>query len=187
MPYHTVVVGYDGSGDADRAVEAAADQVGPDGTVHVVTAFHPEPDNRLVEHLRQLPEEFRYVYDEDAVEKQRQQAALAMLQERGVGLRGPRRARRSRRCDPRRRTTRRSRPGRRRQPRPRRDEAVPPRQCLGSSRRARPHECADRPGQRRHSDRLTGHGRRGTCRRALHRPARARSPCPILGDAVRAR
>jgi hypothetical protein len=24
MPYHTVVVGYDGSGDADRAVEAAA-------------------------------------------------------------------------------------------------------------------------------------------------------------------
>jgi nucleotide-binding universal stress UspA family protein len=88
MPYHTVVVGYDGSGDADRAVEAAADQVGPDGTVHVVTAFHPEPDNRLVEHLRQLPEEFRYVYDEDAVEKQRQQAALAMLQERGVDCEG---------------------------------------------------------------------------------------------------
>jgi nucleotide-binding universal stress UspA family protein len=88
MPYHTVVVGYDGSGDADRAVEAAADQVGPDGTVHVVTAFHPEPDNRLVEHLRQLPEEFRYVYDEDAVEKQRQQAALTMLQERGVDCEG---------------------------------------------------------------------------------------------------
>jgi nucleotide-binding universal stress UspA family protein len=88
MPYHTVVVGYDGSGDADRAVEAAADQVAPDGTVHVVTAFHPEPDNRLVEHLRQLPEEFRYVYDEDAVEKQRQQAALAMLQERGVDCEG---------------------------------------------------------------------------------------------------
>jgi nucleotide-binding universal stress UspA family protein len=88
MPYHTVVVGYDGSGDADRAVEVAADQAGPDGTVHVVTAFHPEPDNRLVEHLRQLPEEFRYVYDEDAVEKQRQQAALAMLQERGVDCEG---------------------------------------------------------------------------------------------------
>jgi nucleotide-binding universal stress UspA family protein len=68
------------------AVEAAADQVGPDGTVHVVTAFHP--DDRLVEHLRQLPEEFRYVYDEDAVEKQRQQAALAMLQERGVDCEG---------------------------------------------------------------------------------------------------
>jgi nucleotide-binding universal stress UspA family protein len=88
MPYHTVVVGYDGSGDADRAVEAAADQVAPDGTVHVVTAFHRESDNRLVEHLRQLPEEFRYVYDEDAVEKQRQQAALVMLQERGVDCEG---------------------------------------------------------------------------------------------------
>lgn len=88
MPYHTVVVGYDGSGDADRAVDAAADQVGPDGTVHVVTAFQPEPDNQLVEHLRQLPEEFRYVYDEDAVEKERQRPALAILQGRGVDCEG---------------------------------------------------------------------------------------------------
>jgi nucleotide-binding universal stress UspA family protein len=88
MPYHTVVVGYDGSGDAARAVEAAADQVGPDGTVHVVTAFHPESDNRLIEHLRQLPEEFRYVYDEYAVEQERQQTALAMLHERGVDCEG---------------------------------------------------------------------------------------------------
>ena len=86
MPYRTVVVGYDGSSNADRAVEAAADQVGSDGTVHVVTAFHP--DNRLAEHLGQLPEEFRYVYDEDTVEKERQQAALAALQERGVDCEG---------------------------------------------------------------------------------------------------
>lgn len=88
MPYRTVVLGYDGSGNADRAVEAAADQVGPDGTVHVVTAFHPERDNRLVEHVRQLPEEFRYVFDEDAVEKEREQTALAALQERGADCEG---------------------------------------------------------------------------------------------------
>ncbi len=88
MPYRTVVVGYDGSDNARRAVEAAADQVGPSGTVHVVTAFHPEPDHRLVEHLRQLPEEFRYVYDESAIEKERQQPALAMLEERGVDCEG---------------------------------------------------------------------------------------------------
>jgi nucleotide-binding universal stress UspA family protein len=84
MHYHTVVVGYDGSGDADRAVEAAADQVGPGGTVHVVTAFHPESDTRLLEHLQQLPEEFRYVYDQYAAEKERQHPALARLEERGV-------------------------------------------------------------------------------------------------------
>ena len=84
MGYHTVVVGYDGSSNADRAVEAAADQVGPDGKVHVVTAFHPEKTARLVEHLRQLPEEFRFVYDQDAAEKGRQQPALLRLQGRGV-------------------------------------------------------------------------------------------------------
>lgn len=88
MPYHTIVVGYDGSGDADRAVEAAADQVGPDGTVHVVTAFHPESDSELIEHLRQLPEEFRYVYDAYAAERERQQTALVMLRERGVAYEG---------------------------------------------------------------------------------------------------
>ena len=88
MSYHTVVVGYDGSSDADIAVEAAADQVGADGTVHVVTAFHPESDVRLAEHLRQLPEEFRDSYDPDAVEKERQHTALARLQARGVGCTG---------------------------------------------------------------------------------------------------
>ncbi len=88
MSYHTVVVGYDGSGDADRAVDAAADQVAPDGTVHVVTAFHPESDTQLIEHLRQLPEEFRYIYDENAAETERLHAALATLHERGVHCEG---------------------------------------------------------------------------------------------------
>ena len=84
MRYDTIVVGYDGSGDADRAVEVAADQVGPDGTVHVVTAFHPESTARLMQQLQQLPEEFRYTYDPDAAEKERQHPALSQLQDRGV-------------------------------------------------------------------------------------------------------
>ena len=88
MGYRTVVVGYDGSSDADLAVEAAADQVGHDGAVHVVTAFHPESNARLVEHLEQLPEEFRYVYDQDAAEKARQQPALVRLRGRGVSCAG---------------------------------------------------------------------------------------------------
>ncbi len=84
MSYDTVVVGYDGSSDADRAVEAAADQTGREGTVHVVTAFHPESTTRLMQHLQQLPEEFRYTYDPHAAEKERQHPALARLEERGV-------------------------------------------------------------------------------------------------------
>lgn len=88
MRYHSVVVGYDGSTDADRAVDAAADQVGPDGKVHVVTAFHPESTARIIEHLKQLPEEFRYVYDQDAAEETRQQPALLRLRERGVDCAG---------------------------------------------------------------------------------------------------
>ena len=88
MSYDTVVVGYDGSSDADRAVEAAADQVNPDGTVHVVTAFRPESNARLVAHLKQLPEEFRYVYDPDAAETSRQQPALERLEGRGVHCEG---------------------------------------------------------------------------------------------------
>jgi nucleotide-binding universal stress UspA family protein len=55
MGYRTVVVGYDGSSNADRAVDAAADLVGPGGRVHVVTASHPESTARIADHLRQLP------------------------------------------------------------------------------------------------------------------------------------
>ena len=88
MGYHTVVVGYDGSTDADRAVDAAVDQVGPGGMVHVVTAFHPESTAGIVQHLQQLPEEFRIVYEPDAVAKTRQQVALLRLQGRGVDCTG---------------------------------------------------------------------------------------------------
>ena len=84
MGYQTVVVGYDGSTDADLAVEAAADQADPDGKVHVVTASHPVSTARLVQELQDLPEEYRYVYDHDAAERARQHAALLRLRGRGV-------------------------------------------------------------------------------------------------------
>ena len=84
MGYHTVVLGYDGSSDAARAVEAAADEVDADGTVHVVTAYHPESTTELMRRLKELPEEFRYVWDPHVAEKDRQEVALARLRERGV-------------------------------------------------------------------------------------------------------
>ncbi|MCO8126318.1 universal stress protein [Acidimicrobiia bacterium EGI L10123] len=88
MSYDTVVVGYDGSSDADRAVEVAADQVAPDGTVHVVTAFHPESTTRLMQQVKELPEEFRYTYDPAAAEKERQHPALERLRGRGTRCEG---------------------------------------------------------------------------------------------------
>ncbi len=88
MSYETIVVGYDGSGNADRAIAAAADEVAPDGTVHVVTGFHPESSARLARHLHEIPEEFRYVYDPAATETQAQEAALEHLRERGVKCAG---------------------------------------------------------------------------------------------------
>jgi nucleotide-binding universal stress UspA family protein len=84
MTSRTVVVGYDGSTHADRAVQAAADH----GTVHVVTAWHPASTARLVQHFQQLPEEFRYVYDQDAAGQQQQQPALLQLRDRGVDCEG---------------------------------------------------------------------------------------------------
>ena len=88
MGHQTVVVGYDGSADADRALDAAADQVGPGGTVHVVTATHPEAAARIADHLRQLPQEFREAYEPDAPDHARQQVALLRLQGRGVDCEG---------------------------------------------------------------------------------------------------
>jgi nucleotide-binding universal stress UspA family protein len=88
MGYRTVVVGYDGSSNADRAVDAAADLVGPGGRVHVVTASHPESTARIADHLRQLPEEFRDTYEPGAADRARQQVALLRLQERDVDCEG---------------------------------------------------------------------------------------------------
>lgn len=88
MSFEKVVVGYDGSSHADRAIDAAGDQVGSDGMVHVVTAYQQESNRHLIEHLQQLPEEFRYVYNPAADEEKRQHAALERLRDRGVQCAG---------------------------------------------------------------------------------------------------
>ncbi len=88
MSYETIVVGYDGSSNADLAIAAAADEVAANGTVHVVTAFHPESSAQLTRHLHEIPEEFRYVYDPAAAETQAQEVALVELRHRGVECAG---------------------------------------------------------------------------------------------------
>lgn len=88
MGYDKIVVGYDGSGDADRAIAAAADEVTPDGIIHVVTGFHPETNTQLGRHLQEIPEEFRYVYDPASTETEAQERALEALRQRGIECTG---------------------------------------------------------------------------------------------------
>lgn len=65
MRVHTVVVGYDGSDDARRALDAAMDHVAEDGIIHVVTAFDQQSRAEIARLIEALPEEFRdYTVDE---------------------------------------------------------------------------------------------------------------------------
>ena len=59
--FSTIVVGTDGSEDATRAVEVAAElaAAGVTPTVHVVTAYHPLSLSELRRLSTELPEEFR--------------------------------------------------------------------------------------------------------------------------------
>ena len=84
MRFDQVVVGYDGSSDAERAVSAAIELVTPEGKVHVVTAFHPERSAEIMRHLDQVPEEFRFVIDPEADEVLRQEPAIRRLRDAGV-------------------------------------------------------------------------------------------------------
>ncbi|MFC5379883.1 universal stress protein [Aquipuribacter nitratireducens] len=87
MEYRTVVVGYDGSDDAERAVDAAADEVSEGGTVHVVTAFVPSPVGDVL-----LPTELvgagPVAGDPHGVEAARQRVALKRLRRQGVACEG---------------------------------------------------------------------------------------------------
>jgi nucleotide-binding universal stress UspA family protein len=59
MKAHTVVIGYDGSADARRALDAAMEHVADDGIVHVVTAFDPPSRSEINRVMAVLPPEFR--------------------------------------------------------------------------------------------------------------------------------
>lgn len=59
--FSTIVVGTDGSPDAEDALRAAAElaRLNPDTKVHVVGAFQPIPAGRIREMADSLPDEFR--------------------------------------------------------------------------------------------------------------------------------
>jgi nucleotide-binding universal stress UspA family protein len=63
MELETIVVGFDGSANARRALQAAIDLSQDKTTVHVVTAFDPPSAEQLQQILHVLPEEYRTGYD----------------------------------------------------------------------------------------------------------------------------
>jgi len=58
----SIVVGYDGSVDARRALDLACDHVAEDGVVHVVTAYHEPSPGEHARIVADLPAEFRDTY-----------------------------------------------------------------------------------------------------------------------------
>ncbi len=88
MKAHTVVVGYDGSTDARRALEAAIEYVAEGGVVHVVTAFDEHSRNELSRILERLPDEFQNAGSIDATPRGYLRDAEIMLEDRGITHQG---------------------------------------------------------------------------------------------------
>ena len=57
--FKTIVVGTDGSDNAEKAVRTAVAMAGDGRQLHVVTAFRPVPDSEMRAMARDLPEEYR--------------------------------------------------------------------------------------------------------------------------------
>lgn len=83
MKAHTIVVGYDGSDDARRALEVAIEHVADDGVVHVVTAFDHAQREHLARAVGRLPEEFQHL-DLAATPRGYLAVAERVLEEHGV-------------------------------------------------------------------------------------------------------
>jgi len=88
MKVKTVIVGVDGSSNAQRALEVAVDMVADDGTVHVVTAHHATSSRGTADLLASIPEEFRNTFDMLAVPRGQLEDAKAFLVRNEVEHRG---------------------------------------------------------------------------------------------------
>ena len=84
MKVDTVLVGYDGSENAQLAMEAAMDLVADDGVVHVVTAYTPASASEERKLIKRLPKEYQVSYDALAGPSSNLRSAEKILANRGV-------------------------------------------------------------------------------------------------------
>ncbi len=90
MELASIVVGVDGSENAQLALEAAADMAQMEGaTVYVVCAFDPMPPDMYRDVLAQLPDEYRQPFDPETMPRRAAAAALTHPAGRPVPGRGP--------------------------------------------------------------------------------------------------
>lgn len=64
--FKVIVVGSDGSSNAQQAVRVAADLAGPDTALHVVAAYQPISEAKQRSMARGLPEEFQQLIYSDS-------------------------------------------------------------------------------------------------------------------------
>lgn len=85
MRFETIVLGTDGSENANRALEVARDLAASSGgVVHIVCAHDTRPPHEVVQALKHLPEEYWDVYDPRSVQQEVLEKAAARLDETGV-------------------------------------------------------------------------------------------------------
>ncbi|MEZ5375050.1 MAG: universal stress protein [Acidimicrobiales bacterium] len=84
MKLDTIVVGFDGSPTALRALDTAAQLVADTGVVHVVTAFRLPSAGDTAGLLAQMPEEFRINYNPTAAPEADLLRAATFLADRKV-------------------------------------------------------------------------------------------------------
>ncbi len=84
-----IVVGFDGSANAQSALQAAVDMAADDGVVHVVTAYRVPSPREMARVMASLPEEFkRSSFDVLDAPRGYLQEAEEFLAERGIDHKG---------------------------------------------------------------------------------------------------
>lgn len=85
MDTHTIVLGYDGSPDAHRALLVAADLVADSGVVHVVTAYDLAEAERTLASIRaNLPDEYQSSLDLLSGARTHLAEAVSFLDHKGI-------------------------------------------------------------------------------------------------------
>lgn len=85
MSFETIVIGTDGSEDAQRALSVASElATATNGVVHVVCAHDTSPPHELVDAVRHLPRDYWKAYDPAAVQQEVLDKAASALAEQSV-------------------------------------------------------------------------------------------------------
>ncbi len=88
MKVETIAVGYDGSSNAQLALEAAADMAGANGVVHVVSAYTTPSSSQISQIEAAMPDEFRGNFDWLATPRSLLRDAERFLEDRGIDYKG---------------------------------------------------------------------------------------------------